>query len=271
MTKPPSKPAAKTATRSALPPRRRARDSERTRAVILLAAQEVFLRGDYHQASLSDIARRAGVTQSLIHHHFGSKKGLYVAAVHGYLAELDEGLKGIVQPGLDLPGGDSPQDGAAFITSALRAYFRFLSTHEQCVRLYRILDLSMHNDPDLVAGLDELDDQGREMSTLHLMRAAHDRLCAMKEHGQLRQGVEPLPLLSAMLCAVEHWFTSSRRLNHRLSQAVGNAGAADAKAGDCGSGRVGCGNARGGVSAEEFLNTVIDVFLRGALAEPPAK
>lgn len=150
-----------------MPQRRRSRDAERTCAAILQAAQEVFMRGDYHQASLSDIARRAGVTQSLIHHHFGSKKGLYVSAVHGYLAELDEGLKGIVQPGLDMP-----EDGAAFISSALMAYFRFLSTHEQCVRLYRILDLSLHNDPDLVAGLDELDDEGREMSTLHLMRAA---------------------------------------------------------------------------------------------------
>jgi len=247
----------------AMPQRRRTRDSERTRAAILQAAQEVFLRGDYHQASLSDIARRAGVTQSLIHHHFGSKKGLYVAAVHGYLAELDEGLKGIVQPGLDLPGGNTPEDGAAFITSALKAYFRFLSTHEQCVRLYRILDLSMHNDPDLVAGLDELDDQGREMSTLHLMRAAHDRLCAMKEHGHLRAGVEPLPLLSAMLCAVEHWFTSSRRLNHRLSQAVGRGGAGHAEVGHAG--------VAGAVLPEEFLNTVIDVFLRGALAETSAR
>jgi len=254
-----------------IPQRRRAHDSERTRAAILQAAQEVFLRGDYHQASLSDIARRAGVTQSLIHHHFGSKKGLYVCAVHGFLAELDEGLKGIVQPGLDLPGLDqpgsaTPEEGAAFITSALTAYFRFLATHEQCVRLYRILDLSLHNDPDLVAGLDELDDQGREMSTLHLMRAAHDRLAQMKARGQLRPGVEPLPLLSAMLCAVEHWFTSSRRLNHRLSQAVGRGGSL------CAAGEGGASAAQeGGITPEEFLHTVIDVFLRGALAQPAAQ
>ncbi len=238
--------------KSPMPQRRRARDAERSRAAILQAAQEVFLRGDYHQASLTDIARRAGVAQSLIHHHFGSKKGLYVSAVHGYLAELDEGLKGIMQPGLD-----TPEEGAAFIASALTAYFRFLSAHERCVRLYRILDLSMHNDPDLVAGLDELDDEGREMSTLHLMRAAHDRLALMKAHGQLRPGVEPLPLLSAMLCAVEHWFTSSRRLNHRLSQAVGR-------------GEGGRGAAHSGVTPEDFLRTVIDVFLRGALVESPA-
>jgi len=208
----------------------------------------VFLRGDYHSAPLSDIALRAGVTQSLIHHHFGSKKGLYVSAVHAYLAELDEGLKGIMQPSLD-----TPEDGAAFITSAILGYFRFLSSHKQCVRLYRILDLSLHNDPDLVAGLDELDDQGREMSTLHLMRAAHERLTVMKRHGQLREGIEPLPLLSALLCTVEHWFTSSRRLNHRLSQAVG---LTDPRAG-----------ASGGVAEEDFLRTIIEVFVRGALAE----
>lgn len=227
----------------AQPPRRRQRDAERTRAAILAAAQEVFIRGDYHSAALSDIARRAGVTQSLIHHHFQSKKGLYVAAVHAFLAELDEGLKGIVEPSLD-----APEDGAAFLASAVLGYSRFLDTHEQCVRLYRILDLSLHNDPDLVAGLDELDEQGREMSTLHLMRAAHHRLAAMKADGMLRPGIEPLPLLTAMLCAVEHWHTSSRRLNHRLAQAVGHEG----------------------VSQEEFLRTLAEVFIHGALVRPGA-
>lgn len=235
--------------------RRRQRDAGRTRAAILQAAREVFLRGDYHQASLSDIARRAGVAQSLIHHHFGSKKGLYVGAVHAFLAELDEDLKGIIQPALDAEGQGGPAEAAAFIRAAFTAYFRFLAANEQCVRLYRILDLSMHNDPDLVAGLDELDDQGREMSTLHLMRAAHDRLALMQGRGLLRQGVEPLPLLSAMLCAVEHWFTSSRRLNHRLCQAMGRGAAGEA-------------SPRGGIAPEEYLRTVIEVFLRGALAEP---
>jgi AcrR family transcriptional regulator len=226
----------------AQPPRRRQRDAERTRAAILAAAQEVFIRGDYHAAALSDIARRAGVTQSLIHHHFQSKKGLYVAAVHAYLADLDEGLKGIVEPSLD--GAD---DASSFLDSALRGYSRFLDSHEQCVRLYRILDLSMHNDPDLVAGLDELDEQGREPSTLHLMRAAHQRLLAMRQKGLLRPGVEPLPLLSAMLCAVEHWYTSSRRLNHRLAQAVGSEEA---------------------VSLDDFLRTLVIVFTEGALVKP---
>jgi len=238
--------------RSALPPRRRLRDAERTRALILQAAREVFILGDYHQASLSDIAARAGVTQSLIHHHFGNKKGLYVRAMRAYLAELDEDLKGIVQPSLNVPGGDSPEDCAAFIASAVRGYFRFLAGNEQCVRLYRILDLSLHNDPELLAGLGELDEEGREMSSLHLIRAALDRLRAMKEGGLLRPGVEPVALLTTILCVVEHWFTSSRRLNHRLSQALGACGPEAC------------------LSGEDFLRTAIDVVVHGALARAAA-
>lgn len=234
---------------AAAPARRRSRDAERTRAAILRAAREVFLLGDYHQASLSDIAKRAGVTQSLIHHHFGSKKGLYVSAMSALLSDLDDGLKGIVEPGIARAG-----DGAAFIASAVHGYFRFLAGNEQCVRLYRILDLSLHNDPELVAGMAELDEEGRQMSSLHLIRAAHDRLADMKERGLLRPGVEPLPLLSAVLCVVEHWFTSSRRLKHRLSQAIGLPECEEAAC----------------VSDEQFLQTVIDVLIRGAVAPEKA-
>jgi Transcriptional regulator len=247
--------------KSAMPPRRRTRDAERTQAAILIAAKEVFLRGDYHQASLSDIAQRAGVTQSLIHHHFGSKKGLYVCAMRALLAELDEDLKGIVQPSIESPesaaADGAAADGPAFIASAVRGYFRFLAANEQCVRLYRILDLSLHSDPDLLAGLVELDDQGREMNSLHLIRAALERLTLMKQRGELRADVEPLPLLTVILCAVEHWFTSSRRLNHRLGQAMGAPGA---------SGMSGAPGTSGVVAGEDFLRTFTDMVVRGALA-----
>lgn len=239
--------------KSVLPPRRRQRDSERTRAAILIAAKEVFLRDDYHQASLSEIAKRAGVAQSLIHHHFESKKGLYISAMRALLAELDEDLKGIVEPCLDTPE-DPEGDGAAFIASAIGGYFRFLAANRGCVRLYRILDLSLHNDPDLVAGLCDRDAEGREMSSLHLIRAALDRLTLMKERGELREGVEPLPLLTVILCTVEHWFTSSLRLKHRLSQAMDQAQAGAPEV----------------VAGEDVLRTFTDIVVRGALAQAKA-
>jgi len=53
--------------------------AERTRERILAAAEELFLERGFDGASMSALARAAGVNQSLISHHFGSKRGLYDA------------------------------------------------------------------------------------------------------------------------------------------------------------------------------------------------
>ena len=55
----------------------RTRDPEATRAAILEAAEEIFIAKGPGSTALSEIARQAGVTKSLIHHHFGSKEGLW--------------------------------------------------------------------------------------------------------------------------------------------------------------------------------------------------
>ena len=48
---------------------------------ILALAIEEFAAHGYEGATTAGIARRAGVTQPLVHHHFGSKLGLYEAAI----------------------------------------------------------------------------------------------------------------------------------------------------------------------------------------------
>jgi AcrR family transcriptional regulator len=59
------------------------RDAARahTRTVILDAATEHFADAWYDQITLSDVARAAGVSQQTVLNHFGSKLGLYLAAV----------------------------------------------------------------------------------------------------------------------------------------------------------------------------------------------
>jgi AcrR family transcriptional regulator len=51
-----------------------------TRRAILEAASATFAESGYEQATIRTIAARAGVDPSLIHHHFGSKEDLFVAA-----------------------------------------------------------------------------------------------------------------------------------------------------------------------------------------------
>jgi AcrR family transcriptional regulator len=52
-----------------------------TRDAILVAARESFTASGYDQASIRDIARRAGVDPALVHHYFGTKQELFTEAV----------------------------------------------------------------------------------------------------------------------------------------------------------------------------------------------
>lgn len=47
------------------------------RDVIIEAALAAFAEHGFHGASMRDIATRAGVSQSLLHHHFGTKEALW--------------------------------------------------------------------------------------------------------------------------------------------------------------------------------------------------
>jgi AcrR family transcriptional regulator len=51
-----------------------------TRQAILAAARSAFAADGYDRATIRAIAGRAGVDPALVHHHFGSKEELFVAA-----------------------------------------------------------------------------------------------------------------------------------------------------------------------------------------------
>ena len=77
--------------------------SPNTRDDILAAARETFADEGYERASLRRIASRAGVDPALITHYFGSKEGLFDAAMS--LPFDPEAVAGVVfGPGLDGAG-----------------------------------------------------------------------------------------------------------------------------------------------------------------------
>ena len=55
----------------------RRNDPESTRNAIIKAAEQIFVERGFAATPMSAIAKSAGVTKSLIHHHFGSKKDLW--------------------------------------------------------------------------------------------------------------------------------------------------------------------------------------------------
>lgn len=54
--------------------------SQRTRAAILKAAQELFAEQGYERATVRDIAARAAIDPAMVIRYFGSKEGLFAQA-----------------------------------------------------------------------------------------------------------------------------------------------------------------------------------------------
>ena len=52
-----------------------------TRQAILAAAQDIFAERGYDKASIRSIATAAGVDPALVHHYFGTKEELFLAAM----------------------------------------------------------------------------------------------------------------------------------------------------------------------------------------------
>ncbi|WP_232663505.1 TetR/AcrR family transcriptional regulator [Pseudonocardia sp. TRM90224] len=80
-------------------PQERQRDPERTRMLILEAAEAEFGAHGYAGARISSIAGRAGVNQQLISYYFDGKEGLYQAMSERWLERQSE----LAAPGTPLP------------------------------------------------------------------------------------------------------------------------------------------------------------------------
>lgn len=102
--------------------KRRAEHDGRER--ILTAAIRAFSEVGYEGATTAGIARAAGVAQPLVHHHFGSKDGLWRAAIDAVFSRL---------PPLPAP----PADGALreTLVQIVEQFVRFVAAHPEATRI----------------------------------------------------------------------------------------------------------------------------------------
>ena len=96
------------------------------RGKVLKAARDLFIDQGYHSTSMSQVARHSGVTQSMIHYYYQSKKGLFDAVIADSIEPLYR--QRII-----------PRDGERNITESLRASliqrFRFFQENPRVVKL----------------------------------------------------------------------------------------------------------------------------------------
>ena len=173
--------------------RRRRRDPEATRAAILDAAEELFLAAGLAETPTSRIARRAGVTKSLIHHHFGSKEELWDEVKRRHFDNYYEAQKQILA---------SSRGTAELLAESLITYFRFLQSDPHSVRFmsWRFVETE---DPCL-----EQEDELYELGI--------ERIREAQDSGELRPDVEPLSMIKAFLAMSLHWFQTKPLLCQML-------------------------------------------------------
>jgi len=106
--------------------KRGTRDAEGAKAAILAAAVREFTDKGLAGARMDEIARGAGVAKGLVFHHFGSKEGLWIAALEHAYALLRAGQD---ETALDALG---PVEGMRRLAHGT---FRLFRAHPEIVAL----------------------------------------------------------------------------------------------------------------------------------------
>jgi AcrR family transcriptional regulator len=127
------------------------------RQLILNAARQLFAHQPYDQVTTSEIARQASVAYGLIAHHFGNKRGLY-------LAVMDEIATEIASVHIKAPPDDA--SAAEQIRHALRSHITYIDSYgDSFVAFVRG---NLGSDPQQRAAFDELRAQGMHRA-LHIL------------------------------------------------------------------------------------------------------
>lgn len=174
---------------------RRKRDPAATRAAILDAAEDLFLAHGPSEVPTSRIAKLAGVTKSLIHHHFGSKEDLWNEIKERHFEQYFEAQKQMLS---------SDEGPLELLHQSIIAYFRFLQQDERSVSFmsWRFVE---GDDPCLAQ-----ESQLFEMGTQRILEG--------QEKGLIRSDLEPLSIIKAFLAMVLQWFQTKDLLCDMLGK-----------------------------------------------------
>lgn len=156
--------------------------AEATRTTILDAAERIFAERGFAGTSMRELAREAQTSQALLHHHFGTKAGLYDAVKQRFTDRYNAERR---------PKVDSNED-LSVVGGAVLGYFEFLRANPNLSRLTSWARLEGDRKP-----------WGGEDEIWHSLLAWAEEA---KARGQIRKDVDPKLLLVLGAGAVQFWF-----------------------------------------------------------------
>lgn len=161
----------------------RRRDPEATKKAILDAAEDLFVEYGPSATSLAQVARRAAVTKSLIHHHFGTKKELWEEVRNRHFLEYFDIQKRMIR---------SAESTAVLLEESMVAYFRYLQSHPRSVRY--LSWASLEDERDATPGAKEIFEVGIQ------------KIKEAQEAGEIRSDVEPFFIIKTLIALPMAWF-----------------------------------------------------------------
>jgi len=163
--------------------RTRKNDPATKRARVLKAAKSLFVEQGYYPTSMSQIAQKSGVTQSMIHYYFDTKQGLFEAV-------LAEAFDPLFRERL-IPKGTIP-DFKALVQAAMVQRFRFFQKNPDVVRLLaRTLLMEQFKPSELAQRV-----FGRWV----------DVYCQAQRQGRIRSDIQPEFVMILYLALTTYWF-----------------------------------------------------------------
>lgn len=161
----------------------RKNDPEYKRHRVLQAARTLFVEQGFHSTSMSQIAEKSGVTQSMLHYYFGSKQGLFQAVLsEAFVPLFSERL---------FPKG-SERNFSELVRAAISIRFRFFQKNPDVLKLLSRTFLMDEYQPSALA---------REIGGkwIDIYRTA-------QKEGRIRSDIDPEYLMVIYLSLTTYWF-----------------------------------------------------------------
>jgi TetR/AcrR family transcriptional regulator len=181
-----------------MPHLRAAHPEPDARSAILDAALALFADKGFHGTTMREIAVKAGISQGLLHHHFGSKDGLWKAVGDRTSEQFLAYVAEITDPGRP-PG----------IPQAITTYIGYWKRHPAAFRinLWRLL---------------EGQTKERQARSKMLTERSAPLMLRAQQAGEVRSDVPAGLLLCIAGAAAQFWLHSQMEIKDSLA-AVGNA------------------------------------------------
>lgn len=164
----------------------RGADPTKTRQKIIKAARQLFVKHGLNGTSMRAIAKQAGVTQSLLHHHFGNKESLWQKVKAGL---LDQYFDEIERKRQQFPEENTRQAFDELVENR----FRFMQHNPDIVRMALWQRLDNYPKHSISKGQE-------------LLRRLIENFDQMQKLGSIRDDISPAIVTSIIFVLTAGWF-----------------------------------------------------------------